>query len=328
LFNNTNSTELVGKTGLFAGYSEPVVFSNHFTRIRTRTDTLSPDYLALWLRRQWLDGLFARICDRWIGQSAVQRNKLFALEIQLPPLAEQRRIAARSQEKLDAAAQARAAVQAQLSTMQALLAACLRAVFASPMARQWPRRRLGDVLKLRNQVVHPRDHPNGTAVFVGLEHIESLTGRRTGSVAVEMSELTGRKPRFYTGDIVYGYLRPYLNKVWVAEFPGLCSVDQYVYQVDAVQADTDFVAWFMRSPVYLQQAPIDASPGQLPRIRTEEVAAVEINLPSLQEQKALVACIRRELLEIARLREATSTRLTTLSWMPAALLREAFAGRI
>ena len=37
-----------------------------------------------------------------------------------------------------------------------------------------------------------------------------------------MSKLTGRKPKFYKGDIVYGYLRPYLNKVWIAEFDGLC----------------------------------------------------------------------------------------------------------
>ena len=69
-----------------------------------------------------------------------------------------------------------------------------------------------------------------------------------------MSRLGGRKPRFYRGDILYGYLRPYLNKVWIAEFDGLCSVDQYVYRVDASVADTEFIAWFMRSPVYLRPA--------------------------------------------------------------------------
>ena len=99
-----------------------------------------------------------------------------------------------------------------------------------------------------------------------------------------MANLTGRKPRFYEGDIVYGYLRPYLNKVWVAEFDGLCSVDQYVYKVDTIKADTVFIAWFLRSPVYLQRAPIKTTPGQLPRIRTEEVALVELNLPPLSEQ--------------------------------------------
>ena len=92
--------------------------------------------------------------------------------------------------------------------------------------------RLGDLLRLRKDVVHPRNRPKGKSIFVGLEHVESGTGNRIGSAELEMDELTGRKPQFKMGDIVYGYLRPYLNKVWPAEFDGLCSVDQYVYEVD------------------------------------------------------------------------------------------------
>ena len=143
-----------------------------------------------------------------------------------------------------------------------------------------------------------------------------------------MSQLTGRKPRFYAGDIVYGYLRPYLNKLWVAELDGLCSVDQYVYEVNQAKADTAFIAWFMRSPVYLERAPIDTTPGQLPRIRTEEVASVEINLPQLREQRAIVARLQSELAQTTALKEALSARKQALDHLPAALLREAFAGRL
>jgi len=143
-----------------------------------------------------------------------------------------------------------------------------------------------------------------------------------------MSQLTGRKPRFYAGDIVYGYLRPYLNKLWIAEFDGLCSVDQYVYEVNKERADTSFVAWFMRSPVYLERAPIDTTPGQLPRIRTEEVASVEINLPPICEQRAVAARIQAELAEATALQDALSAQSKALDHLPAALLREAFSGRL
>src|ERR1700730_6768223 len=44
LFNNTNSAELVGKTAYFGGFSEPVLFSNHFTRLRTKADLLAADF--------------------------------------------------------------------------------------------------------------------------------------------------------------------------------------------------------------------------------------------------------------------------------------------
>src|SRR5437868_4370952 len=49
VFNNTNSVELVGKSALFSGYSEPVLYSNHFTRIRVAADRLESAYLAMWL---------------------------------------------------------------------------------------------------------------------------------------------------------------------------------------------------------------------------------------------------------------------------------------
>ena len=167
----------------------------------------------------------------------------------------------------------------------------------------------------------------GIERFVGLEHIESNTGVRIGSVDVEMSKLTGRKPKFYERDIVYGYLRPYLNKVWIAEFDGLCSVDQYIYKVDENKADTNFVAWFMRSPIYLERAPIDTTPGQLPRIRTEEVISVEINLPPLEEQKRISLQISEKLNFTNNLINTLESQLAEIESLPASLLREAFAGQ-
>jgi type I restriction enzyme S subunit len=89
LFNNTNSVELVGKTALFAGHPEPIVYSNHFTRVRVLPTTADPGYIAAWLLSQWQARTFENICNRWIGQSAVKNDKLLTLEIPLAPLAEQ-----------------------------------------------------------------------------------------------------------------------------------------------------------------------------------------------------------------------------------------------
>ena len=127
---------------------------------------------------------------------------------------------------------------------------------------------LGEILTQRSEIIPPRDNPSGSDIFVGLEHIESGTGRRLGSEPIDKSAMTGRKARFRPGDLVYGYLRPYLNKVWLADFEGLCSVDQYVYIVDARRADAEFVAWFMRSPQFLSRAPCLLYTSPSPRDRT------------------------------------------------------------
>jgi type I restriction enzyme, S subunit len=186
--------------------------------------------------------------------------------------------------------------------------------------------RLGDVLQLRKDVIHPRDNPSGPAIFVGLEHIQSGTGRRIGMASVEMSRLTGRKPRFRQGDIVYGYLRPYLNKVWLADFDGLCSVDQYVFAVRTDLANAEYLAWFMRSPAFLAHAPIKETPGQLPRIRTHEVASVKLDLPPLLEQRRIVALISDQMAAVERARAAAVAQLMEIDELPASLLRQAFRG--
>ena len=188
--------------------------------------------------------------------------------------------------------------------------------------------RLGDLLRLRKDIVHPRDNPRGRSVFVGLEHIESHTGRRLGQEEVEMSRLTGRKPRFFKGDIVYGYLRPYLNKVWLAEFDGLCSVDQYVYEVNGDDVLPAFLAWFMRSPAYLENSAVGKAPGWLPRIRTHEVASVPIWLPPITTQRRIVNEIEERVAAWRRLMSAGQERLALLERYPAALLRRAFSGEL
>ena len=189
----------------------------------------------------------------------------------------------------------------------------------------WRRARLGDVLCRRTTIVHPRDNPTGSSTFVGLEHIEPGTGLRIGSEAIDLAALTGRRARFFRGDIVYGYLRPYLNKVWIAEFDGLCSVDQYVYTYDPAETDPRFVAAFMRSDVFLRQAPIEESPGQLPRIRSGEVDAVAIPLPPLEEQRRIADVLDAQMAGVRRARAAAEAQLEAVHQLPAAYLRAAFA---
>lgn len=94
LFNQTNSRDLVGKTAFFRGYSEPVVFSNHFLRLRPHSEKLDGAYLSRYLQGLYLTGYFGKKCNAWVNQATFGKDDLIALQMPLPPLAEQRRIAA------------------------------------------------------------------------------------------------------------------------------------------------------------------------------------------------------------------------------------------
>ena len=128
LFNATNSPELVGKSALFRGYPEHVVYSNHFIRLRPVVSRLDSGYLSRWLHMLWRRGDFSRMCKQWVNQASVASDRLLALEIPLPPLLEQCRIAA----VLDKADELRAKRRAALEQLNGLTQAMFLEMVADP----------------------------------------------------------------------------------------------------------------------------------------------------------------------------------------------------
>lgn len=92
LFNNTNSAELVGKSAVVS-QSMIAGFSNHLTRIRVDRARVEPAWLGFWLRRLRSIGYFTANATQWVSQAAYRTSDLCKLELDLPPLAEQRSIA-------------------------------------------------------------------------------------------------------------------------------------------------------------------------------------------------------------------------------------------
>lgn len=135
------------------------------------------------------------------------------------------------------------------------------------------RSKVGDVADFVADTVHPGDDRFPAESFVGLQHIESHTGRCLGSDGLE--SVKGRKFRFRPGDVVYGYLRPYLNKVWVADRHGLCSVDQYVLRPHH-GVSSELLAYCLRSREFLNEAIRLTHNLQLPRLRSGLLASLEI----------------------------------------------------
>ncbi len=74
LFNSTNSPDLVGKTALFSGLDEQVVYSNHFLRLRADTSKVDPGYLARWLHYEYQHGVFKAMCRQWVNQATVAKE--------------------------------------------------------------------------------------------------------------------------------------------------------------------------------------------------------------------------------------------------------------
>jgi len=147
LFNATNSPDLVGKSALFRGSLEPVTFSNHFLRLRVRTDRLEPAYLVRWLGYQWKRRLFHGMCTQWVNQASIRSERLLQLTLPLPPLAEQRRIAA----MLDKADAVRRKRRDSLRLLDEFLRSAFLEMFGHPVRnpKRWETKLLGDLALIR-----------------------------------------------------------------------------------------------------------------------------------------------------------------------------------
>ena len=155
LFNATNSPDLVGKTAVFTGCDEPTVFSNHFIRLRALEHQLDPRYLARWLQREFGRGYFKAKCKQWVNQATFGPDRLVEMQIPLPPLKEQRRIAA----VLDAAVALRTMRLRALATLDNLTQAIFIDMFGDPVANPlgWRDDRvLADVAEVRSGITKGR----------------------------------------------------------------------------------------------------------------------------------------------------------------------------
>lgn len=148
--------------------------------------------------------------------------------------------------------------------------------------------RIGEIARFRQDLIRPSDGLDEVIAFVGPQHVERDSGKRFGEERMHARALTGRKFRFSPGEIVYTYLRPYLNKVWLADIEGVCSVDQYVLQVDGTRADARYVQIMMLGPAFVAETEALTHSLQLPRLRSGLLAGIEIPLPSLAEQVRIV----------------------------------------
>jgi len=143
LFNCTNSPAMVGKSAYFTGADERVLFSNHFYRIRVSESKLDPSYLTRSLRWHFERGTFRSMCNAWVNQATVRRDDLQKLKVPLPPLPEQRRIAA----ILDKADALRAKRREAIAKLDQLLQSVFLDMFGDPVTnpKGWPTARAGEV---------------------------------------------------------------------------------------------------------------------------------------------------------------------------------------
>ncbi|MEQ1734671.1 MAG: restriction endonuclease subunit S, partial [Bacteroidia bacterium] len=152
----------------------------------------------------------------------------------------------------------------------------------------YPKGSISEICKVSDLKENPQNNLEKEYTYLGLEHLESDTGKIF--MNKEFGEkILSTKNIFVEGDVLYGKLRPYLNKVAEPSFSGICSTDILVLKTKVPK----ILKYLLLSKDLVSQTSILMKGISLPRIGKSDFLNQKIPLPPLAEQKKIVAEIEK-----------------------------------
>jgi type I restriction enzyme S subunit len=227
-------------------------------------------------------------CTIGSSQSAFTIVLLKSMEIELPPLPVQQRIAG----ILSAYDELIENSQRRIRILEAMACTLYREWFVhfrfpghenhpriasslGDIPQGWEVAKLADIAESMRRNV-PKGELSEPQPYVGLEHIP----RR--SLALDAwettTELGSNKLEFKKGEVLFGKIRPYFHKVSVAPFNGLCSADTIV--VRALRPELyAFVVACVSSDAFVAHASATANGAKMPRANWDVLEKYEVVIP-------------------------------------------------
>lgn len=255
--------------------------------------------------------------------------------IPLPPFAEQQRIVDRIESLFAKLDEAKEKAQAVLDSFETRKAAILHKAFTGELSAKWREEhgvsidnwkttRFDSVAAIRSNLVDPAEYQSFP--HIAPDNIEKKTGVLLEYHTIAEDGVTSGKHRFYSGQILYSKIRPYLSKAVVVDFDGLCSAD--MYPIEAYQ-NARCLWYYMLSDEFLLQASTAGSRSVLPKINQKELSALTVHLPTNDREQEEIARILDELFDKEQqTKEATEIVLDQIELMKKSILARAFRGEL
>jgi type I restriction enzyme, S subunit len=144
----------------------------------------------------------------------------------------------------------------------------------------WDSRRLKFSVKLRNEKV---DAECIGSAYIGLENIESWTGRL---IEAEVASGEGVATKFNKDDVLFGKLRPYLAKVYLASEPGISSTETLVLTAENILTPS-FLKFVLLSSKFIGSVSGSAYGAKMPRANWDFIGGYSVLIPPLKKQQQI-----------------------------------------
>jgi len=156
----------------------------------------------------------------------------------------------------------------------------------------WIETSLGDVVDYgKTEKIEPKDI-SANAWILELEDIEKDTSRLLQRLKFEQRESKSTKNAFQKGDVLYGKLRPYLNKILIADDDGFCTTEIIPIKSN-IAIDGKYLFYWLKNPKFLNYVNSVSYGLNMPRLGTKDGLAAPLILAPLNEQKRIAEKLDR-----------------------------------
>lgn len=264
----------------------------------------------------------------------IKLGNITEYEIAIPPLKEQQRIVDKIESLFEKLDKAKELIEEARDDFEKRKSAILEKAFRGELTKAWRSNNLVDynstwtkhvfsnIAKVKSNLVQPQDflkYPH-----IAPDNIEKKTGKLLAYRTIEEDNVKSAKHRFYPGQIIYSKIRPYLSKVVIVDFEGLCSADMYPIETDL---DTKYLYYYMLSDTFIDFASNSGSRSVLPKINQKELGKINVPVCSINEQKEIVRILDKLLEEEAKIDELTALE-EQIELIKKSILAKAFRGQL
>ncbi len=177
--------------------------------------------------------------------------------------------------------------------------------------------KLGEVVEQDKTTLKPSDELCSRLPYVSLEHVEAGTGRIN---VLGKSNVLSNTFIFDDRHVLYGKLRPYLNKVATPDFRGRCTTEIIPLIPEGITRE--YLAHFLRLPETVEYAMTRKTGSRMPRTDMRAFVHLPIPLPPLAEQQRIVRILDEKLATIEKAKRAAEVQLEAANALPEAYLRQ------
>ncbi|WP_370839915.1 restriction endonuclease subunit S [Megamonas funiformis] len=260
-------------------------------------------------------------------------KKAGEVEIPLPPISEQQRIVNRIESLFAKLDRAKELIENTLAQFEQNKMAILHKAFTGELTAKWRKENnidlsswkkceLKEVFKVVKDKYNPQTE-NQIVNYIGLENIETSKGIISKN---NSSEVKSIKTKFKKDDVLYGKLRPYLNKHDVVNFDGICSTDILVFRFNDINT-AKYINYYFNLPMFIQYAVENSSGINLPRVSEKTISKYKISLPTIEEQQEIINILDKLLAKYNKIKNLEQ-QLEKIELLKKAILAKAFRGEL